>query len=77
MNSDWLTPEQLAQDMGRPVRFVKEQMASGAIPSIKIGGRRYFTPECRAALMASQLAAPPQPAAPATNEWSLVTRGAS
>ncbi len=37
-------------------------MAAGIIPSIKLGSHRYFTPECRARLVAQQLGAVPTPA---------------
>lgn len=58
MNPDWLTPSQLAAELGRPARWVEEHMASGDIPSVRLGRFRYFTPECRARLVAAQLSEP-------------------
>lgn len=55
--SDWLTPDELAEQMGRPSRWVKERMASGDLPSVKVGGRRFWTPGCMAELEARHLAA--------------------
>lgn len=53
---DWVTPEQLAEQMGRPVRWVKEAMTSGELPSVKVRGRRYWTPGCMAELERKHLA---------------------
>lgn len=58
MNADWLTPAELADELGRPLRWVEEHMAAGDIPCVKLGRFRYFTPECRARLVAAQLARP-------------------
>lgn len=55
MTPDWMTTEQLAAEMGRPVRWVQEKFKTGEIPSVKIGNRRWFTAECRAELMARHL----------------------
>lgn len=61
---NWLTPEQLAEQMGMSARWVKDQMAlhdstSGArgLPSVKVGGRRFWTPGCMTELEARHLAA--------------------
>lgn len=54
---DWITPEQLAEQMGRSARWVKERMASGDLPSVKVGGCRYWTPGCMTELEARHLAA--------------------
>lgn len=56
MNSDWLTPAQLAEELGRPTRWIEDHMTAGDIPSVRIGRFRYFTPECRARLVETQLA---------------------
>ena len=60
--SEWLSPEQLASELTRPdqvvtVAWVRDQMARGAIPSVKVGRRRWFTPDCRAELSARMAAA--------------------
>lgn len=67
--SEWLTAEQLAAELGQSPRWVKDKFASGAIPTIKIGSRRWFTPACRALLEASQLNATEG------DSWSRPTRG--
>lgn len=56
MNADWLTPAELADELGRPLRWVEEHMAAGDIPCVKVGRFRYFTPECRTRLVEAQLA---------------------
>lgn len=56
-HEDWLTPDELAQRMGRSPRWVKEQMAAGELPSVKVGGTRYWTPGCMSELEARHLAA--------------------
>jgi hypothetical protein len=55
VHSDWITPEQLAERMGRSVRWVKDRMASGDLPSVKVGGVRYWTPGCMEELERKQL----------------------
>lgn len=51
--ADWLSPADLADELTRisdkPVtaEWVRRQMATGAIPSVKVGQRRWFTPRCR------------------------------
>ena len=69
MNADWITPEQLAEQMGRPVRWVMEAMSSGELPSVKVRGFRYWTPGCQAELERRQLAAAED------SGWGQVTRG--
>ena len=64
----WLTPEQLADELGKPVEWVRKHMRTGAIPSVRIGRERWFTPECRDRLVAGQLREP------ATDSWGRVTR---
>ena len=54
---DWLTPDQLAEQMGRSPRWVKDRMNSGDLPSVKVGGVRYWTPGCMTELEARHLAA--------------------
>lgn len=72
----WLTPADLAAEL-RPddlpatrEQWVKRQMRTGAIPSIKIGRRRWFTPECRRQMEREQLGLAEQDAG-----WDRVTRG--
>lgn len=72
MNSDWMTPAQLGEQLGRTERWVKDEMAAGRIPSIKVGRYRYFTPECRALMVEQQLAV--KPTTPA-DQWGRATRG--
>lgn len=72
-NNGWLTPEQLAEEMDRPIRWVQEYMASGDIPSVKIGNRRFFTPECRAELHRRFIERQRE----ADDGWGQVTRSAS
>lgn len=67
---DWMTPEELAEQMGRPVRWVKDQMASGALPSVKVGGRRYWTPGCMEELERRHLAGKAE-----VDGWGRVSRG--
>ena len=47
---DWLTPEQAADLLGLSLRTVKGHLASGHIPSVKVGNARYITPACLAEL---------------------------
>ena len=72
MTAEWLTPEQLAAELGRPTRWVKLKMAAGDIPSVRIGAARWFTPECRARLVASQLG-DPEAAAEVAESWGRPT----
>lgn len=51
----WLTAEDLAAEWKQDVRWVKDHMASGEIPTVKVGRHRFFTPECRAQMVAAQL----------------------
>lgn len=55
-SSDWLTPDELAAEMGRSARWVREQMAAGSLPSVKVGGVRYWTPGCMVELERRHLA---------------------
>lgn len=66
----WLTPAQLAQELGQSVRWVMTHMRKGDIPSVKLGQSRYFTPECRAALVARQISEASDPA----NKWGRATK---
>ena len=51
--ADWLSPADLTDELTRisdkPVtaEWVRRQMATGAIPSVRVGHRRWFTPRCR------------------------------
>lgn len=67
---DWLTPADLAERMGRPVRWVEDRMRTGEIPSVKVGSKRWFTPGCMVELERRQLHADERPA----DEWGRLTR---
>lgn len=80
---DWTTPEDLAPRMQRPVRWVKEQMARyvatggrQGLPSVKVGGVRYWTPGCMAELERRHLAGAAQQATE-DNPWGRAGRRAS
>lgn len=71
MDETWITPAQLASELGQTTRWVAEKMRSGEIPSVKLGASRYFTPECRAELVRRQVeASTPKPG----DGWGRVTR---
>ncbi|GEM_PF-5791731 len=65
-----MTPAELAAELGQTERWVVTHMRTGDIPSVKVGRARYFTPECRAALVARQVAE----AATPENRWGRATR---
>lgn len=73
--SGWQTPAELAAELrpeAAPVtrtRWVKRLMNSGQIPSVKVGNRRYFTPECRRQMEAEQLHT-----AESDSGWGHITR---
>ena len=69
---DWITPEALAEQMGRSVRWVKERMASGELPSVKVGGVRFWTPGCMSELEQRALGRPAE-----EDGWGRITRGRS
>lgn len=53
--ADWLSPAQLADELSRDGQtvtadWVRVKMAAGLIPSVKVGNRRWFTPQCREAM---------------------------
>lgn len=68
---DWITVEQLAEqlrpDVAREVgeRWVRDQMARGAIPSVRIGSKRYLPRAMHDSWIASLNTAPETPAADA------------
>lgn len=67
--SGWLTPQQLSTEWGKSLRWVRDHMTSGEIPSVKVGSQRWFTPECRAELVRRQVEqAKPDP-------WGRAKRG--
>ncbi len=70
MSTVWMTPAELAAELGQTERWVVTHMRTGDIPSVKVGRARYFTPECRAALVARQVAE----AATPENRWGRATR---
>jgi hypothetical protein len=65
-----MTPAELAAELGQTERWIVTHMRTGDIPSVKVGRARYFTPECRAALVARQVAEAAIPA----NKWGRATR---
>lgn len=40
------TPEMLAERMDAPLKWVRERMATGELPNVRTGRRRYWTTDC-------------------------------
>jgi hypothetical protein len=68
-HADWLTPEELAEQMGMSARWVKDRFASGDLPSVKVGGKRFWTPGCMEELEARHLKGKSE-----SDDWGRVTR---
>ena len=59
----WLTPSDLAEQLGQTERWVRDKMAlpqghKDHIPSLKIGNSRWFTPDCERLLHERKLSPP-------------------
>ena len=66
----WLTPQQFAERLGVSPRWVRERVADGTFPAVRIGHRIWITPanvrEIEERHAAHKPAAPP---APLPDEW--------
>lgn len=81
VTAGWLTPSELASELSRPgapvtAKWVRERMRAGDIPSVTIGSRRFFSPQCRAELERRAVSAPAPSPSPDVG-WGLRTRRAS
>lgn len=81
MTSAWQTPAELAAEL-RPdaspevgERWVREQMRTGRIPSVKVGAKRFFTEACRDEMNRRALEAEREKTEP--EGWGQVTRSSA
>ncbi|MFK5691328.1 helix-turn-helix domain-containing protein [Ornithinimicrobium sp. LYQ92] len=67
----WLTPDQFAASLERPVRWVQDHIRTGAIPTVPIGRYRYITPACIEQMERNALGGSSEMG----DDWGRVTRG--